>query len=151
MMHSTNEAYAKSTVLKLLIIDLDPSNPTCIYSTLRFIELQALKIGKQTPCVTFDQPLWYKAVGIIENEGLNMVCRLGGFHLLMSFLGSIGSLMGGSGLENVLENIFASNVIQHILSGKAFARAVRGHMLTHSALLQTFFLIAPTKNFLSRR
>ena len=57
----------------------------------------------------------------------------------MSFLGSIGSLMGGSGLENVLENIFASNVIQHILSGKAFARAVRGHMLTHSALLQLMF------------
>ena len=136
VMHSTHDTYEKSSVLKLPIIDLDPSNPTCLYSTLRFVEDQAAKIGIKTPCITFDQPLWYKAVGIIENERLNVVCRLGGFHLLMSFLGSIGFLMGGSGLEDLLENIYAPNVIQHILSGKAFSRAVRGHMLTHTTLLQ---------------
>ena len=75
-------------------------------------------------------------MGIVENERMNIVCRLGGFHLLMSFLGSIGFLMGGSGLEVVLENVSAPNVIQHILSGKDFSKAVRSHMLTHTALLQ---------------
>ena len=65
---------------------------------------------------------------------MSIVCRLGGFHLLMSFLGSIGSLMSGSGLEEVLEQLYATNVIAHILSGKAYVRAVRGHLIVHAAL-----------------
>ena len=115
----------------LLIIDLQPSDPTCIYSTLKFVEDQARRIGIQTPCITFDQPLWYKAIAIIQEKKLNVVCRLGGFHLLMSFLGSIGCLMSGSGIEELLEQVYASNVIHHIVSGKAYARALRGHMLIH--------------------
>ena len=88
-----------------------------------------------TPCVTFDQPLYAKATAIIAEKGLNIVCRLGGFHLLMSYLGSIGHVMSGSGLEELLEQMFAPNVTQHILSGKAYTRAVRGHMMIQSALI----------------
>ena len=65
---------------------------------------------------------------------MNVVCRLGGFHLLMSFLGSIGQLMGGSGMDQLLEQIYAGNVIHHILSGKAFSRALHGHLLVHTVL-----------------
>ena len=54
---------------------------------------------------------------------------------MMSFLGSIGQLMGGSGFEELLEEIYAPNIIHHILSGKAYARAVRGHLLVNTALL----------------
>ena len=57
---------------------------------------------------------------------------MGGFHLLMSFLGSVGHVMSGTGIENMLEELYASNVTQHILSGKAYARALRGHFLIHS-------------------
>lgn len=61
-----------------------------------------------TPIITFDQPLWWKALMIIETEPtgsvLNyLVLRLGGFHTEMSFLGSIGYLMTGSGLWEVLQ------------------------------------------------
>ena len=80
----------------------------------------------KTPCVTFVQPLWTKATSIIAEKDLDIVCRLGGFHLLMSFLGSIGHLRGGSGLEDLLGEIFVNNVIFHILSGKTYARALRG-------------------------
>ena len=54
-----------------------------------------------TPCVTFDQPLWLKATDIIHAESLPIICRRGGFHTLMSFLGSIGILMAGTGLKDV--------------------------------------------------
>ena len=56
----------KSTVLILPIIDLYSSDPTCIYSTLQYVISQALKHGIKTPCITFDQPLWYKAIAIID-------------------------------------------------------------------------------------
>ncbi|VDI49933.1 Hypothetical predicted protein [Mytilus galloprovincialis] len=52
----------------------------------------------------------------------------------MSFLGSIGRLMAGSGLHEVLETVYASNAVNHMLSGKAVSRAVRGFMMVENAL-----------------
>ena len=91
----------KSEVLFLPIIDLSPSDETCIYSTLLYIQSQAEQLSIPTACITFDQPLWLKAVEIITERSLRIVCRLGGSHT-MSFLGSIGSMMKGSGLEEAL-------------------------------------------------
>jgi len=123
-----------SSIKFLPIIDLSPSNESCIYSTLLFIIEQANKMNVGTPCVTFDQPLWLKATDIIHTEGLSIICRLGGFHTLMSFLGSIGTLMAGTGLKDVFSEIYAENSVTHMLSGKAIARAIRAHILTASAL-----------------
>ena len=39
--------------------------------------------------IKFDQPLWLNAVEITKSKSMNIVCRSGGLHLLMSFLGSI--------------------------------------------------------------
>ena len=64
----------------------------------------------------------------------NIVLRLGGFHTEMSFLGSIGHLMAGSGLKDVLESFYASNTVVHMLSGKAIARAIRGHFMVDAVL-----------------
>ena len=57
----------------------------------------------------------------------SVVVRLGGFHAEMSFLGSIERLMKGAGIDNLLQVIYASNTVDHILSGKYVSRAVRGH------------------------
>lgn len=50
-----------------------------------------------------------------SSELHSVVVRLGGFHTEMSFLGSIGHLMKGSGIENILELIYASNTVSHII------------------------------------
>ena len=73
-----------------------------------------------------------------------MVLRLGGFHMQMSFLGSIGHLMADSGLQELLEVAYASNTVSHILTGKAVSRAVRGHLLVEAAL--NSILVADTYN-----
>ena len=52
----------------------------------------------------------------------------------MSFLGSIGHLMAGTGIQELLQVIFTGNTVSHILSGKAVARAIRGHLLLDSVL-----------------
>ena len=43
-------------------------------------------------------------------------------------------LMGSSGLQEMLESIYAPNAVVHMLSGKAIARAVRGHFIVDAAL-----------------
>ena len=62
-----------------------------------------------TPVVTFDQPLWMKATEIINAKCMGIVRTVGGFHLLISFLGRIGGLMKGSGLEEALAVVFTEN------------------------------------------
>ena len=127
--------YDTATVHFLPILDLNPSDETCIYSTLLFVIKEGQRIGILKPCVTFEQPLWLKAMGIIKEKDLNTVCRLRGFHLLMSFLGSIGKLMVGSGSEEVFEEIYSEDTVKLIFSGKAVARALRAHMLIQSTLI----------------
>ena len=60
---------------------------------------------------------------------------LGEFHLLISFHGYIGSIMEGSGLGCALDDIYGANAVKHMLSGKAIARANRGHILVERALM----------------
>ena len=116
------------------IIDLDPTDMSCIYSTLMFVLSQAKTLNVKTPCLTFDQPLWLKATEIVQALSLRMVLILGGFHTMMSFVGSIGNLMDGSGLTDCLQNVFASNSVPKIMDGKAISRALRGHFLIESSL-----------------
>ena len=49
------------------MIDMDPTNESCIYSTLQFVADQAKKYGV-TPVLTLDQPLWMKAQHILDAE-----------------------------------------------------------------------------------
>ncbi|CAB4000917.1 Hypothetical predicted protein [Paramuricea clavata] len=119
----------KSEVLLLPIIDLNPSDESCIYSTLVYIEDQAEKLDIPTPCITFDQPLWLKATDIIKAKSMKIVFRLGGCHTMMSFMGGIGSMMKCSWLKEALETVYGPNAVIHIMSGKAFSRALRGHLL----------------------
>lgn len=79
----------KSAITFLPVIDMSPSDMTCIYSTLEF----ACKFAKEnetTPIITFDQSVYWKAYTIIANEPQGsviktVVLRLGGFHLKMSY------------------------------------------------------------------
>ncbi len=128
----------KSSVTFLPMIDLQSSNPSCVLSTLRFVSSHAARYNV-TPVLTFDQPLYWKALTIVRSQPSNsdlrnIVLRLGGLHTEMSFLGSIGHLMGGSGLQEVLGVVYAENTVSHMLSGKAISRAVRGHLLVDAAL-----------------
>lgn len=63
-----------------------------------------------------------------------IIVRLGGFHLIMSFLGSIRYIMEESGLKEVLSIIYVPNSVAKMLNGHAYARAIRGHTLLHRAL-----------------
>ena len=89
-------------------------------------------------CVTFNQPLWLKACGIIEEAGLDIVARLGDFHTLLSYLGAIGKVMKGSGIEELFNEVYAENTVQHIISGKTVSRALR-ELLAESALISILF------------
>ena len=92
------------------------------------------KIAMQTCFVTFDQPLYHKAVkmvssGTADGDLSSIVVRLGGFHLLMSFMGAVGTIMTGSGLKGVWSTVYAKESTTKMLSGHQYARALRARFL----------------------
>ncbi|KAK3917801.1 Protein lin-54-like protein [Frankliniella fusca] len=132
--------YLQTATLPLPFVNLSPSDPSTIFTSLLFAAEQASRQGQKFCAVTFDQPLFWKAAEIVLASPANsplqkIIVRLGGFHLLMSFMGCIGHLMSGSGLEDLWATVFAKNSVQHMCSGKAYSRAVRAHFLTQAAIL----------------
>ena len=134
----------------LPILDLKPTDLSCIYTTLLFVH-------DIVPSVTFDQPFYIKAVDICIAENLGVVCtsvatgkvdccvlcvsgvvcRLDGFHTHPpNLLGAIGHVMKGSRLEELMGLLYGNNTVEHVLSGKAYARSIRGHFIIHDALMQ---------------
>lgn len=128
-------SFVRSKIICLPFINFPPSQYDTIHTAL-VLAVEKCKTSNQTTFVTFDQPLYAKAQEIVANNPTftGVIVRLGGFHLLMSFLGAIGYIMAGSGLKDIFATIYAENSVEKMLAGHAYARAVRAHMLCHLAL-----------------
>ena len=140
LIHRNHTHPGRSSIYYLPMIDLPPGNKSCILSTLEFIYKEAVK-HSVIPIITFDQPLYWKASEIIANAPDNshlkeIVLLLGCFHTLMNLLGAVGYLMNGTGLKDILQVIYGENAVQHVLTGKAVQRAIRGHLLVDKCLGQ---------------
>ena len=135
---SRDVAYSVSHVSCLPFINLPPSNFTTLNTSLHYAAAECKKINQKTCFVTYDQPLYIKARAIVaqlENVQLkNVVVRLGGFHMLMSYLGAIGYIMDESGLEDLWSVCYAAESIKKMLTGHAFSRALRAHILSFTAI-----------------
>ena len=133
----SSDDFHTSRIETLPFINLDPGNLSTIYTALSFAQTQCEKHGLKICPVTFDQPLYQKASEIVAASADldRVIVRIGGFHLLMSYLGSIGHIMAGSGLEELWERVYAKGSVVHMLTGHAFSRAVRAHILTLLALI----------------
>lgn len=136
--------FETSRILYFPFINAPPTDNTTVHTTL----LQICKVGElssqATKFVTFDQQLYWKARDIVGNapadsELKQVVVRLGGFHLLMSFMGSIGNIMSGSGLENLWSTMHAEGSIPQMLLEKAYERAVRAHILSNLSIAKIIF------------
>ncbi|XP_065674292.1 uncharacterized protein LOC136091193 [Hydra vulgaris] len=135
MSRQVNNVLPISKVSMLPVINLPATDFNALYSLLSFVVIQSEKLKLGMPCVTFDQQLYVKAYEIAASKKMKVFIRIGGFHQLMSFLGAIGTLMERSGLKTALETVYASASVNHMFSGKAISRSLRGHMFAASSIL----------------
>ena len=54
--------------------------------------------------------------------------------------------MKGTGLEDLLSEVYAENSVVHMMSGKAIARAIRAHFLVESSLMSLLLEIINESN-----
>ena len=105
----------------LPIINLHATDPIALSSLLLFLEKQSQKLGNDILVVTFDQQLYIKAYETVASKKMKVFLPLGGFHQLMNFLGSIGTLMEGSGMGTALESLYAPVTVGHMITGKVYS------------------------------
>ncbi|KAJ8678150.1 hypothetical protein QAD02_013937 [Eretmocerus hayati] len=118
-----------------------PSNLTTLYTFICHAVETTEKLGQKMAVFTADQPLYYKLRLLvawiqIQNHGIppEILDRCGGFHLLMSNMGSMCHIMLGSGLEDMWCTVHAQDSMKKMLTGHAYARALRAHILSYTAL-----------------
>lgn len=128
--------YFVSSILCLPFINEPPSKLTTLNTALHYSREECNRRNQKTCFVTFDQPLYWKSRSIVANSTTlpNVVVRLGGFHMIMSYLGSIGYIMDRSGLEDLWGVVYAGESVKKMMSGHAYSRAIRAHILTFTAL-----------------
>lgn len=129
---------SKSLIEILPVLDADPNSYTAIHTTLLNCVNQSDTNPGAPIIVTFDFPLWIRATEIVLSLKMPIVVRLGGFHLLKSFLGSVGHVMSGSGIEDAIKLVFpliGDSTVSHIMSGGAYYKALRCLFLIDAALV----------------
>ena len=127
----------RTKAVYLPLIDMPPAHPDTIMTAMSKAQKLTQEIGQTFTLFTADQQL-YRIVLEVQwtHPDLfpNLIPRLGGMHMLMSFVGAIGSLMTETGLAQILESVFGG--VEKMLTGKNFPMNVRAMRLLAEELLR---------------
>ena len=125
-----------TTVHYLPLIDMIPSHPDTVLTTMHLVKSITDETGQKYTIFTSDQQLSHVTVQMTwfqPNLFSNFIPCLEGMHMLMSFIGSVGTLMGHTGVQQILETTFSG--VNHMLCGKKFPQNMRAlHLLVEEVL-----------------
>ena len=121
------------------MLDMIPSETDSIKTTTVQAQELTTLTGQGWTLVIFknDQELHKVAVHIkwVDRDLFsNFIPRLGRMHLLMSFVGEVGVLMAGSGLQELLQSTFAG--VRKMLNGNKFPQNVRALRIVAEEILR---------------
>ena len=109
----------KTNVFYLPLIDMKPSHPDTIMTSMTLAKAYSRTIRQKFVVYTCDLQLYKVALQVqwtYPHKFSNFVFRLGGMHSLMSFIGSIGTLMVDTGLSDIMCSAFGG--VAKMLNGK---------------------------------
>ena len=132
----------------LPFINASPSDLSTIFATLLRLVHIFEELGRHHILITTDLAIYSNAQQIMWSKPEPLVgkvtMRLGGMHLTMAFLASIGKIFGDGGIHNILTSpdVYAGATANQMLQGKQYARGIRGVRLAHEALSHMFLISA---------
>ena len=128
------------------LIDSPPAHPDTVLSTLSFNERFLVQHGMTYMHISADLQIYRIILQVKwsnQRHWENIVIRPGGMHMLMSFVGCIGTLIESTGLEDLLNLIF--NGVTHMLNGKAWPKANRGLRIIVLAIIKPLVMAGKTR------
>lgn len=127
-------------VVYLPLIDEAPADPATIMTSMLKAKALTEHSGQTYVVFTADQQLYRVALHVLwENQDIfsHFYLRLGGMHLLMSYVGCIGTLMADNGMVEVLSSAFGG--VLKMFTGKKFPENVRALRMLVEELLKPIF------------
>ena len=128
----------KSVVEYMPPVNASINENTTVQHILETSLTASQEVGQEYAIVTFDLAVAKKAYSLVWQTPSfsKVIVRMGVFHTTCSIFGSIGKLMRGSGLaEIVIESgVCASGSLEKVLAGKHYNRALRVHKLMNEGL-----------------
>lgn len=129
----------------LPFIQAPPADFTTIFTILQRLVQLSEKLDQSHCLVTADMQIYAKAQEILwakppELDG-KVTMRLGGMHMTMAFLASLGTIFGDAGLLSMLvdSDVYAEATAKQMLQGKQYSRGIRGMKLVQEALFRHFY------------
>ena len=131
---ATRNEKSPSSIVYQSIIDSNPND----YSTINTALLRCIQLEKPNYAViTFDLLIWLKASDLILSQRMPIISRLGGFHLLKSYLATFGVIFADSGLHDIIKLIYEGELAaDSILNSNSYDKAIRTHFLIDATILQ---------------
>ena len=119
---------------------LPPTNPDVVNEALHICIKASTKLGLSHTVVTQDEAVYEISYTLRKNnpqEFPGLILRLGGFHLLMNYLGAVGKFMTGTGLKEMLMKggIILDGTVNKILSGRGYYQSINAHMRAHETMV----------------
>ena len=133
-----------ATTCYLPFIRAPPADLTTIYTILLRLVRIAEKLDQSHILVTADCAIYSKAQQILWNKPAlldgKVTMGLGGMHLYMAYIASIGKLYGDGGLLSMLvdSDVYASATATLMIEGKQVSRGNRGMQLMLEALYRLY-------------
>ena len=123
---SGSSVQPKNKTIYRPLLGKNPSDPSTVLTAMLDSKRVVKEAGQDENVITADIQIYRIMVDLAWHCGEKLddfVLRLGGMHMLMSFVGCVGVLMGNSGLEELMKAAFAG--VPKMLSGKNFPMNVR--------------------------
>ncbi len=123
------------------IIYGSPSEYNTVHSVMTTVQKMMASFGQDVVVITLDEAIYSKAKEIqcrMPEQFDNVVLRMGGFHIAMNFLATIGHIYKESGLEDLIveSGLHISSSTAAIMKGKMYNRAVRAHKLMLEVMMR---------------
>ena len=135
----TSMLHIKTRAIYLPLIDTPPAEYDTTLTSMLHIKRLSESTGLQFTLFTLDQQLYRYAVEIQWTlpEVLppsSFIFRLGGMHMLMSFIGAVGNLMRETGLADIMSSALAG--VHKMLVGKKFPMCMRALRMVVEVILE---------------
>lgn len=142
--HQSTTGIKRSNIGYCPMLDYKSTEPATVYTVLKMIQKISTHLEQRNAVITFDWAIYHVAREIQwdrPNEFANVIIRMGGFHLVLAYLGAIGKMHSSSGMKEILEEsgMYSSTIAKQILAGGQYNRCVRAHKLMYETLFRLLF------------
>lgn len=141
----TDKSLPVVTVRYMPFLRASPTDYYTIYTALIRLTQFSAQLGQKHILVTADLAIYTKAQEILwskpPSHNGKVTMQMGGMHITMAYLASIGMLYGDAGLLAILieSDVYGENTAWQMLQGKQLSRGVRSLKIIQEALFRLFW------------